>query len=226
MTYWFGGTLWKMKTDGTEATEVLSDTFCALAISANGQKLALATKTEETGGKLVIFDLVGLTLDTILTSHSDIFDVVFSKTDPQKIYYCSKNYGVYRINIDGSGEELINPSIRNYFDLTSSDSIITRMPYYHPKPRVHPSLPYIAYIKPKPVAGAYAKTDDIILVNMETMDTTYLNANPYKYSWIFFPYWFPDGNKLIFTAYEFVGGDPLRLRPGGEIWLLEKVFNK
>jgi len=94
------------------------------------------------------------------------------------------------------------------------------MPYYHPKPKVHPSGRYIAYIDL--VNETY--TDDIILVNTETGDTTYLNANPYEFSWIMFPCWSPDGNKLIFTAYDLGIG---RLRPSqGEIWLLEKVFNK
>jgi Tol biopolymer transport system component len=214
---WFGGTLWKMSDSGTYATEVLCDTFCALAISSDGLKLALSTRGEETGGKLVIFNLAGLTIDTIPTSDTDIFDVEFGQREPQKIYFCSKSHGIYRINCDGSSEEFIT-SVVSYFDLTTSDSIVIGGNL-----KVHPSRPYIASVNPQAVAGAYSTTDNIILINIQTMDTTYLNANPYKFSWIEFPYWSPEGNRIVFTAHERIG-DPLRAQEG-EIWILENVLH-
>ncbi len=95
---WFGGTLWKMRYKGTYATEVLRDTFCALAISSNGQKLALATANSMSDGRVVLYDIFGLTVDTIPTSHTDIIDVGFGHREPQKIFYCSKSHGIYKIH--------------------------------------------------------------------------------------------------------------------------------
>ena len=209
------GALWKVSVDGTSASEVLSDTFCALAFSANGQEIALTTGNSLTGGSLVIFDLARLAIDTIPTSMSDIFDVKFSRTNSRRVYFCSLSQGIYRVNIDGSDEESVEPSYIGYFDLTLLDSIVP--------PSIHPSDRYIA--RGKHIPGSSVGTDDIVLIDIETGDTTYLRANPYKICWITTVSWSPGGDKLVFTAHEFAPGDPLQ-QMEGELWILEQVIDK
>jgi len=212
---YFVGTLWRTRFNDTGAVQVLPDTFGAMAISPDGRLMVLGTYSDGPSRCLVTIDLSTSAVDTIPSAQGiDAWDVEFSKTVGGRIYYSSRKTGLHRIDTDGSNEVLVDSTIRGYFDLMPSDSVVQAM---FSKPKVDPGGRY--------VASMVSSTDpEIALIDLTTRDTTLLRANPYKSADMEFPYWTPDGKSLVFAAAEWRG------EPGGtfsaELWVLDDVFKK
>jgi dipeptidyl aminopeptidase/acylaminoacyl peptidase len=206
-----GGTLWQVECDGAGARQVLADTFCALAVSPDGFQLALAVgRDQSTGGGLAVYHVATGILDSFSVSASHIYRVLFTKTSPPRLYYCSSTSGVYRMNIDGSGEELVNPSADEFFKLNLADSIVL--------PRVHPAGHLAVGVGYVDVPLTYAYTHDIVVIDRDTQDTTFTHANPHKFCDVADPAWSPDGSSVVFVA-ALVEGEPMEDQ-NGELWIL------
>jgi Tol biopolymer transport system component len=195
--------------------ELLEDTFFGLAVSPNGSQLAL-TCGDMFGGRIVLYDVQTRALDTLHSSIQDAFDVEFSRSNPNRLFYASRSSGIYGRDIANSVDSLVDTTTGRSFDLTSQDSVVVAV-CLGSKPAVHPSDAFYAAD-----SGRQSWRHGIFLVDMATGDTTRLDAMPYRRTGTGRKCWSPDGRRVVFTAMEWQGGDPLR-PTGSEIWLLDSV---
>jgi len=212
---YFLGTLWRTGLNDTGAVQVLPDTFGSMAISPDGRVMVLGTYSHSLGRRLVTIDLGTWAVETIPSSQDiSARDVEFSRNVAGRVYYSNSNTGLHRIDIDGSNEVLVDSTIRGYFDLTPSDSVVQAM---FSKPKVDPGGRYVACM--------VSSTDpDIALIDLTTRGTTLVKANPYRTADMEFPYWTPDGQAIVFAAAEW-RGEPHGTDPA-ELWVLDDVFKK
>jgi hypothetical protein len=202
--------LWRTGLSDTSGVNVLPGTFTSMAMSPDGQRIVLVPEGQGgICGPLVTFDL-GTAVTETLFYDIDAYDLEFSRTVAGRFYYSSRNTGLHWWDIDSSNDVLVDSTIRRYFDLTSSDSVVQGL--Y--KPRVHPGGRYVACVLPS--AG-------IALVDLAAKDTIPLNAKPYELAGVSSPYWTPDGKALVFSAVEGRLGDPNWVS-SSELWVLDDVF--
>lgn len=211
-----GGGLWRIDLYDFSEKEILKGEYRAFDISSDNKSIVVV----EGNGGIKITDTSGNILYALETSQDSIIWVKFSH-DGDKIYYAAKDSlsGYYRINLDGSEEELVrlceNPK---YFELTKDDSLYDELEY----PSFNP-------LDDRYVIGVYSfKQDvietetDLILIDRVNKDTIFLNAMPYEYTKITYPSWSPDGKDVIFSCkgvYKF--NPPTECR--SEIWILKNV---
>jgi len=232
-----GGELWKINLDTREKKFLLKGPFCALAISPYGDLLALSYETGNDGmiwegGPLILADTAGNILDTISTSLPLILDVEFS-SDGSKLYYYAYNtidvghpFGFYRINIDGSEEELIERAgeILDFmklglnFDLDKNDSLIYGN-FYHPQILYRENNKYIIFCT-KPLLPD--SLSELKLFNASSHKFCHIDASPYKYSSFQSAYFSPDGEKLIISVGEF--STYAACTENLELWILHKIW--
>jgi hypothetical protein len=231
-----GGGIWSIRADGTDDRPVLDGCFYGLTISRDGEKLAfmLGRYPIERESTIVVADTSGTIVDTIRTTGGAVSWVRFSRKDDTKLYYSSwihrDTIGYFRINLDGSGEELIlargpDGAASIYFDLSFDDSL-----YLHPVRLAHQGVPsffpqadnYVVY----PVQGYEFQTQrewgDLILKNLVTGEEDSLYADPFGLlTYIDFPSWSPEGNRIVYCAGPW-RGDPVWMREL-ELWMIENV---
>ncbi|UCG42142.1 MAG: hypothetical protein JSU73_09695 [candidate division WOR-3 bacterium] len=209
-----GGALWRYDTTSDSLEELLSRNFCALALSADGRTAVLSRGNSRDGGYLLCYDLVADSLKYIDASRDDAIDVAFSKLDSGKLYYSSRKDGLYSVRLDGSGESLVDNSVRGYFDLTPSDSVVTLDG--NPKPRIDPSGRYVI----RPPRFAEESWGDLDLIELAGEDTSRLPSRPFEYSHVYYANWSPDGQSVVFTAHEVAVGCPpsVPYGPPGGLW--------
>ncbi len=222
------GSLWVINTDGSGDRKVLHGEFKGIAISPDGSKLAMIDSISKVENGIVIVDTSGKIIDTIYPSQPVIEDVEFSHSGLKVYYYASGggNQGFYRVNIDGSNEELVLPKYLpegGYFDLFPNDSIF----FVNLFPKKVPPVCQISPLEPNKVVTGFIRdassNDDLILLDLSTGRDSLINAQPfYDFNFPTFPFWSPDGKKIIFTAaktsYPEFGGNA---HPYGELWILE-----
>ncbi len=197
--------------------------FCCFDISDGGDTVVLATGNASEGGRIVMADISSdsIILDTIETSQEHIVWVKFSNNG-DKIYYATidEPSGYYVINMDGTGEELVEGADSVMpFDLTKDDSIISGV-----YPAVNPvDDRYVVMVYPPESYGGSSdiKKTDLILIDREEGDTTFLNAMPYEESKLLYPSWMPDGRSVIFSCKARVMTDPVIYAT--EIWMLKDI---
>jgi len=243
-----GGELWKINLDTRKKKFLLRGPFCSLAISPSGDLLALSYEGRKNGiifegGPLILVDTAGNILDTLPTSLPLILDVEFS-FDGSKLYYYAYDtidighpFGFYRINIDGTDEELIKEDqkiLRNMqeglnFDLDKNDSLIYGKIdtivyagiFYHSQILYRENNKYIIFCSgPITIADEPLK---IKLINTSSHILYHVDAAPYKYSSFESAYWSPDGKKLIISVGNFQAGDVSHVE-NLELWILHKVW--
>ena len=176
----------------------MDGSFYAIALSADGTRLALATDS----GYLLLADTEGRVMDT-LTKTGTPRGVWFSRRDPTRLYFRVDQL-YFAINLDGSGEHEV--------PLDSVDGL----------PSVQASGHY-SLVTLHPSEFQY----DLGIVEAATGDTNPLRAYPYKRCGVFSEWacWTPDENALVFSAFEWEIGDPMHPAPA-EIWKCEPVTGR
>lgn len=231
-----GGELMRINADGSGNRLILTGEFCAIAISPDGSKLALATGNFYSGGYLVITDTVGSKLDTIPVGDS-ITDVEFGSSDDE-IYYFRNRRGIYKWSYQDSTERLVLDKRVNFrdaggFDMSGDsllffDGNLYQLPDPIPKkyfemfwwPRFSPKRP--ANVVGVNAPGFSRPNQDLCLVKIDSDSYEKLNAVPYRYGVVSQPYWWPTGDRVIFSGAPASRRGPFR--PGKfELWILEKV---
>jgi Tol biopolymer transport system component len=220
----FSGNIWRVKTDGTNDRMVLDGHYALLTISHNGEKLAFIKGSypypnDENDNKIIIADTSGVILDTISITRGETVSWVKFGRDNDKIYYSTQiahdSIGYFRINIDGSGDELLftRYGLYYYFDLFPNDSLYSQ---YRTVPALNPqNSNYVVF--PDEINEV-----DLILKNLSTGETDSLIADPYGTPvYIDLPSWSPDGDKIIYC----VGpqrGSYLSIKKL-ELWMIEGI---
>jgi WD40 repeat protein len=236
--YYDGGEVWKINLETKTTKFLLKGPFCSFSISPSGDLLALSYESpisyKYDGGPLILMDTIGNILDTLETILPFILDVKFS-LDGSKLYYYAydtigsqDSFGFYRINIDGSQEQLIKPDYKILdlmkkglgFDLDINDSIIygkidtIAFPdyCYHPQIFYKSGNSYVIFTIYK----------DIRLIDLSAHKLYFPDALPYKENYFESAYFSPDGKKLIISV---APRDITHPFPGYlELWILHKIW--
>ncbi len=245
-----GGELWKINLDTRESKFLLKGPFCSLAISHDGSLLALSYETgdnelEWDGGPLILVDTSGNILDTLPTGLPLVLDVEFGSDDSKLYYYAYDKvytgipFGFYRINLDGSGEELVKEegdvSMMKWgagFCLCYGDSICygnidsLAYPGCFCSPKLNPVHEnYLVFLNGYSMGPGIA---DLYLLNLSTHTLIELDADPFgppeDLSGFESAYWSPDGEKLVISVGEVYGGCVEASVGILELWILHDVW--
>lgn len=212
--------LWAVDVDGGNNRLVKDGRFGALAISPDGQRLAVTKDASFfEGGLLALMDTSGGNEAVIQTSSQNVLDVEFSSNGSTLFYFADTAF--YCIGIDGENEQFLFRGSKLYgFDISPGDSIIfyygrvssTEMGgaahflkdgseklYGHNgfNPQFHPTdSRYLVFPPGWHSAGFYLKVLDLV-----DGSRTSLNAQTYPYNNTFgFPCWSPDGSYIVFSS--------------------------
>lgn len=231
MTYVFGS-VYTIDVDGSNYNLILDGVYNSLAISHDGEKLAVQPNIDrgvehpEPESLILILDLNTSKIDSYPTVSKYMGDIEFPK-DTGWIYYSSWPK-LYKLNLSDSISEEIPTSDEVYeFDLFNNDS-------FYIDPDI--VLPQINPLKEEYVIGNKGEGEffglDLVMRNIPQSSLIYFpeeSFNPYYGKslglvrvWVGFPYWFPDGNTIVFSVSRSAD-------PGGnraEIWILKNVFKQ
>ncbi len=229
-----GGELWKINIHTREKKFLLKGPFCSLAISPDGSRLALSYEFEEyhgtwEGGPLILAYTQGNILDTLPTSLPFILDVEFS-SDGSKLYYYAYDtvnreipFGFYRINLDGSGEELVK--IENYKNRAFFGLIQDTIVWGYKNCKLNPvKNAFMVFIE----GDVILCCSEMKIKNLENNETFIPDADPYgppeRASGFESAYWSPDGEKLVLSVGKVEGGDEPASVGCLELWILHKIW--
>jgi hypothetical protein len=193
------GELWKAKIDGSCTCLAMSGNLQAFALSRDGATLALATDS----GYVLLADAEGRVEDTVARALTGtLHGVWFSREDSERLYYRVDQL-YFAVNLDGSGKHEVSPDAVDGFPWVQRSGRFAVVKLQ--RDNVH---------------------DDLALVDASTGDTTPLDAAPYKRCGIVSEYacWTPDEDAVVFSAFEWVGGDPWA-PTCMEIWKYAPVFS-
>jgi hypothetical protein len=230
----FGGSLWSCDTTGKDAHLLVDGLFGYLAISTDGSKLALTCgylikDGLYEGGPLIIVDSSGNFIDSIHTFEPQVVSMQFSY-DGNKLYYFAHrdwtdpnddSCGFYSINIDSSDEEFLEKkNYPHFFNVTPGGTIICLSGITQGD--ICPSDSNLLVWGIIPQSGEQ-KLDFLVLFDLGKWEEEVLNAKPYECSAVYFPYWAPNGDKIVFVAAE---AKELEWNLGpGILWVYKMINN-
>ncbi|MBS4014871.1 MAG: PD40 domain-containing protein, partial [Candidatus Latescibacteria bacterium] len=223
----YGGQLRVINIDGSNDRLVLDGTFGSLAITQDCSKLSLTCGNIKEGGSLILTDTLGNILDTLSAYPQKVCDVEFNRTG-NTAYYFAYNEGFFKVNFEtGMADTVLPWDIINGFDVWDDSLIIfggklynlinrNITDYFHL--RIYQHAQFLPFSANQIIS---ATRDKAYISNLELEKYEELDVCPYWNSYISFPYWSPDGEKIVFSASK-MKGDPNR-PTNHELWILEKI---
>jgi Tol biopolymer transport system component len=232
------GYLKAINVDGSNDRFIVEGPFGALAISPDGNRLALTRDaTNEEGGMLVLMDTNGSNEETLTTSLPYVLDVKFFSDGMSLIYngYGANDpdsNGFYTIDVDGLNESFILKADSFLFDLAPNDSLIYFGNYTYTFSdstlksyqidgewtRFSPNDPNLVILSDISVRAI----NDLYLLELISEKRTLLEARTYEKSSNLFATWSPDGSMIVFSSAEWIEGDPSFYRDH-ELWIFTDV---
>ena len=213
--------LWAVDIDGDNNRLIKDGRFGALAISPDGQRLAV-TKDASVfeGGLLALMDTSGANEQVVQTSSQNVLDVEFSSSCSTLFYFADTAF--YSIGTDGENEQfLFRWSELWGFDISPGDSMIFCFGRIGPggawwgavyflkdgseklygdngfNAQFHPTDSRYLVFSP----GWHSAGLDLKVLNLVDGSTTSLNAQTYPIINAFgFPCWSPDGSYIVFSS--------------------------
>jgi WD40-like Beta Propeller Repeat len=227
----YGGQLRAIDIDGSNDKLILDGTFGSLAISPSGSKLALTCGNISGGGDLIIVDTSGNILDTLVGQQRKVVDVEFNEKE-SAVYYFVLNEGFFKMNMASLIEDtvfLLRSETRVDLDIWKDSLLIFSnklLDLLNDSLRVIDPILLSSDPQFSPFCAetiVSAQYDEFIITDLKNNKEKDLNALPYWASFACFPYWSPDGEKIVFSASKMRTGD-LPSRPTYfELWILEKI---
>ncbi len=244
-----GGELWKINVDTKEKRFLLKGPFFSLAISPDGDLLALSYATRENergwiGGPLILVDTAGNIRDTLPTGLPLILDVEFN-LDGSKLYYYAYDpargkvsSGFYAMDwktgleklVKEDSEVLYHMKWRLGFDL-KDDSLIYGIVdsdaypgfFFQPRVFLKGDSCFLIFF-----TGCANPSSEIMIANLSSHTSFVLDADPYgppeTPSGFESADWSPDGEKLVISVGEVQGGCPEARVKNLELWILHNVW--
>ncbi|UCG44187.1 MAG: PD40 domain-containing protein [candidate division WOR-3 bacterium] len=218
------GALWKLHLGDEEPELLLAGSFRAIAVSSDGQRLAACDSA------LVLLGRRGKAFDTVIqpdTTLGEIFDVEFAHDGAYVFFAANRGVGYrrpcYRVALDGSDLTLVDVGYGSAesdvagFDLEPDGGIYWGSWYllglageYWPQFSPVDSL---VFVSARPGLRGW----DLKLKHTRTEERRDLDAAPRGKAILASPYWYPDGECIVFSA-----------RTSGtegchELWMLRNV---
>ena len=232
------GRLYEIRSDGTGKRKLIDDIFSALAISPDGKKLAadlLSACTTYINPKydtnaIVLIDIKTLLIDTLWVSHPNIAHIEFGKESENILYFSSfdphnpEKYKIVKLNLSDTTEQVVGQGLG--FDVFKDGRLYIDSKLYYLQ--IHPDSEDLAIsIDDAHAHPPICEGGDIfwlLHINSRKIDTLPESFVPYFGAIVCSPYWFPCGDKIVFSASEAWGGlsdgDPY------ELWILENFFEQ
>jgi Tol biopolymer transport system component len=234
------GYLKAVNVDGSNDRFIVEEPFGVLAVSPDGNRLAMTRDaTTEEGGILILIDIDGANEETLTTSLPFVFDVKFFSNGLSLIYNGHgandpDSNGFYTIDVNGLNEKFILEADRFHFDLSPNDSLIFYGNYTYSLAdsslksyqvggewfRFHPVDPNLVILSDIRVRFL----NDLYLLDLSSDKKTLLEARTYEKSSNLFASWSPDGSMIVFSSAESIEGDPSYYR-NHELWMLMNISN-
>ena len=220
------GSVYSIDIDGSNYKLILKGYFNALAISYDGKKIAVHSNKPPFPYKpeslIIIYDLINSEIDSYPVK-GKVVDIEFAN-DTQYIYYSAEGK-LYKLDLRDSVSTMIPTSKKVYgFDLFKNDEIYIDS--------------FLSYVQINPLDEKYvigAKDPElfkpIYIRNLSSNELIplpdsciypYIYESPLRKGGVGMPYWFPDGNTIIFCYFE----PDLSGFRGGELWILENLFEQ
>ncbi|MGQ9818268.1 MAG: TolB family protein [bacterium] len=216
------GSIYAVKVNGGNAKEILHGMYNNLAISPDGKKLACQSYKKEIclipESLIVVVSLATGNVESLWISAKEKIRKLVWNSNGNYLYYLTAN-AINRLYLPDSTEEFVM-SISGIagFDLFNNDSIYLDSTIWYPE--IEPTNQRYIIGTGDVFAHKFIMRD----IQMETLFTLPDTVMPYSMNWVGQPYWFPNGNTIVFAAAECGGGTP-----GGDeadIWILENVFEQ
>ncbi|UCG29909.1 MAG: PD40 domain-containing protein [candidate division WOR-3 bacterium] len=217
------GSIYSVNIDGSDATQILNGKFDNLAISPDGDRLAVQCFTPldhyaDPESLIIVVEISNSSTESLWISLKEQLKKIVWSNSGDYLYFLTDN-DIRRINVDNSIEEIVNTVGWIWgFDLFNNDSIHVNTALWKPE------------IEPNDQRYVLGSTDyfsrDLLIEDFEgdTMFALPESLTPYIYNWVAHPYWFPDGRAIVFAAAPIGGGAPGN--DAAEIWLLENLFEQ
>ena len=216
------GQLYVVNIDGSSNKKILDGKLHSLSISSNRKKLAVqscaGSYSEPIPESLILVihvDTIGVTnIDSLWVTPKGINKIEWSSSDDYVYYRSSTN--IYRWDLTTNSEEMLM-TITGIagFDLFGNNSIYLDSAIVYPQ--LNPKNENYA------IGTKYGYDQNFLMRDLQTskLDTLPDSLNPYLGGLVCFPYWFSDGNTIVFSAQPYeAGGAP------AEIWILENLFEQ
>lgn len=209
------GSIYSINMDGSNNQKILDGKFEALSISHNGEKLAVHSykgnyPNLDPESLILVINLDSLNVDSFWVASRRIEKIAWGSNDRYLYYYNYKQ--ILRLDLLTNTEEIIATISIAGFDLFKNDSI------YFDSTRYSTEIEPVSEKIVVGVSGWGFGTS--LLIRDISLGTERSLPVPYNDGLVGFPYWFPDGNTIVFAAQPYVEatGAP------AEIWILENVL--
>jgi len=219
------GSLYVVDTDGRNLMKILDGKFNALSISHSGTKVAVHVNSGSyfsitPESLILIINLEEpIAIDSFWITSKWLIKSEWSKNDNYLYYFYGR---IYRLNLTTGEEEIVatNSGIAG-FDLYKDDALyidsLLAIPELNP---IHQN-----YV----IGTKYEFNGSLLIRNISQGTLLELPASCEPYGsgligsgLIGYPYWFPDGNTIVFAASPYIQGTGAP----AEIWILENVFEQ
>ena len=227
---WGIGAIYSITAKGKDNRLLLNGKFTRLSISHNGKMLAVHSNRGAFDYPEPESLILVLHLDSVAISNIDSFWITAKRIEKiewasgdNDLYFSTVDYynfktTIYRLNLTDSTEEevkIISGVIG--FDLLQYDSVYVD-DSIKPQPQIEP-------VSEKYLIGTYGfMGKDFLMRNLSNgiLFTLPDSCEPYGIGDVGSPYWFPDGNTIVFAASPYIEGSGAP----AEIWILENVFEQ
>jgi WD40 repeat protein len=211
------GSIYTINFDGTDNKKFLEGKFYNLAVSRDGEKLAVLNYRSyeplEPDSLILVITISTLQIDSFWISFRGVGKIEWNK-DGNYLYYPAHSM-IHRLHLPTRSEEVVDsiPRLVGY-DLFSNDLIYLD------------SMVFGVQISPndKYAIGIGSDCRVFLMRNIETqkLDTLSGLAEPYAQGKVQYPYWHPEDNTIVFMAQPYWGS---MQQSSGEIWILKNVFD-
>jgi Tol biopolymer transport system component len=217
------GSIYSVNADGSDVTEILDGMYDNLAISLNGNNLAVQHfkgdyLDPDPESLIVVVDVATSNTESLWISPKERLKKIVWNNSSEYLYFLSSD-AIRRVSLADSSEELVvTISGIKGFDLFGNDSIHTDTVLWNPE------------IEPNDQQYILGSNDifslDLLILNSQdgTLFALPESLTPYIEKWVGQPYWFPDGSTIVFASGAVGGGTP-GCDPT-EIWILENLFDQ
>jgi len=218
------GDIWAVNVDGSNNRLLLDGVYHLLSISHDGSRLAFqscrGSYNDPVPESLILIvhlrESTIANIESLWVTQKGINKIEWS-SDDEYLYYQSLNF-IYRLQLSNGVEELVTsiPGIKG-FDLFKDNTI-----YYDSvikNPQINPI--HQNYV----IGTKYEFSGSLLIRNISqgTLSELPASCEPYGISGLIgYPYWFPDGNTIVFAATPYVEGT----HAPAEIWILENFFEQ